>query len=175
MSKHETWRTREYWRDVGGLLIEEFHAIKGDKKRDVGKRAIDGVIVLGEPSATQTGGAYDFQGKDLIVIQTKSGRLGMYLMGQAYFSREIMMRYNPRSVRTVAVCGRPDPEMETLCSQADIEVCVIPDSSRPIAEDYLEPSNQNAEQDGAGQPATRSESDSEGGDKPQPEAEGRSR
>lgn len=31
------------------------------------------------------------------------------------------------------------------------------------------------QQDGAGQPATRSESDSEGGDKPQPEAEGRSR
>jgi hypothetical protein len=32
-----------------------------------------------------------------------------------------------------------------------------------------------AEQDGTGQPATRSKSDSEGGDKPQPEAEGRSR
>ncbi|GAA5484391.1 hypothetical protein [Haloferula sargassicola] len=32
-----------------------------------------------------------------------------------------------------------------------------------------------AEQAGAGQPATRSESDSEGADKPQPEAEGRSR
>jgi hypothetical protein len=32
-----------------------------------------------------------------------------------------------------------------------------------------------AEQDGAGQPATRPESKSEGGDKPRPEAEGRSR
>ncbi|MBK1884909.1 hypothetical protein JIN85_21035 [Luteolibacter pohnpeiensis] len=32
-----------------------------------------------------------------------------------------------------------------------------------------------AEQGGAGQPATRPESDSEGGDKPQPESEGRSR
>jgi hypothetical protein len=32
-----------------------------------------------------------------------------------------------------------------------------------------------AEQDGTGQPATRPESKSEGGDKPQPEAEGRSR
>ena len=31
------------------------------------------------------------------------------------------------------------------------------------------------EQDGTGQPATRPESNSEGGDKPQPEAEGRSR
>ena len=34
---------------------------------------------------------------------------------------------------------------------------------------------QAAQQGGAGQPATRSESDSEGGDKPQPESEGRSR
>ncbi len=35
--------------------------------------------------------------------------------------------------------------------------------------------NNNAEQDGAGQPATRPESKSKGGDKPQPDAEGRSR
>ncbi|WP_338684810.1 Ig-like domain-containing protein [Haloferula helveola] len=38
-----------------------------------------------------------------------------------------------------------------------------------------EPKTNNAEQGGAGEPATRSESDSEGGQKPQPEAEGRSR
>jgi hypothetical protein len=37
----------------------------------------------------------------------------------------------------------------------------------------LEPTK--AEQAGAGQPATRSESDSEGSNKPQPESEGRSR
>jgi hypothetical protein len=152
MSKHETWRTREYWREVGGLLIEEYHAIKGHKERGVGKRAIDGVIVLGEPRSIQTGGVYDFEGKDLIVIQTKSGRLGMYLMGQAYFTREIMRRFNPRSIRTVAVCGQPDHEMEALCSQADIEVSVIPDSSRPIADDCCAQANQEAEQASAGNP-----------------------
>jgi hypothetical protein len=152
MSKHETWRTREYWREVGGLLIEEFHAIKGDKELDIGKRAIDGVIVLGEPSAIQTGGVHDFKGKDLIVIQTKSDRLGMYLMGQAYFSREIMRRFNPRSVKAVAICGRTDAEMVALCSQADIEVRVIPDNSSPIAEDRDEQSNPTAKQgnEGAG-------------------------
>jgi hypothetical protein len=37
------------------------------------------------------------------------------------------------------------------------------------------PAEKEGEQAGTGQPATRSESDSEGGDKPQPEAEGRSR
>ncbi len=35
--------------------------------------------------------------------------------------------------------------------------------------------NESAQQDGAGQPATRSKSESEGGDKPQPASEGRSR
>lgn len=39
----------------------------------------------------------------------------------------------------------------------------------------LDPKPNKAEQVGAGQPATRSESDSEGGDRPQPESEGRSR
>ena len=46
MSKHETWRTRMYWESVGGLLIEEFVAVRGTK--DQGIRPVDGVIVLGE-------------------------------------------------------------------------------------------------------------------------------
>ena len=39
----------------------------------------------------------------------------------------------------------------------------------------IAPINNNGEQGGTGQPATRPESKSEDGDKPQPEAEGRSR
>lgn len=149
MSKHETWRTREYWREVGGLLIEEFHAINADKKKDISKRAIDGVIVLGEPTTIQSGGTHDFEGKDLIVIQTKSDRLGMYLMGQAYFSREIMRRFNPRSLRAVAVCGRPDSEMARLCAQADIEVRIIPDhhlSNTPSKQDAEQVADGDAEE-----------------------------
>ena len=75
-----------------------------------------------------TGGRHEFKGEDIIVIQTKTGRLGMYLMGQAYFSREIMKRYHPRSIRTVAICGVSDPEMEAFCERAGIEVCVIPEA-----------------------------------------------
>jgi hypothetical protein len=40
---------------------------------------------------------------------------------------------------------------------------------------FLDEMIEEAEQAGTGQPATRSQSESEGGDKPQPEAEGRSR
>jgi len=43
----------------------------------------------------------------------------------------------------------------------------------PLTEAAIRPNQ--GEQASAGQPATRSESDSEGGDKPQPESEGRSR
>ena len=44
-----------------------------------------------------------------------------------------------------------------------------------LNEDRNAPNKKAAEQAGTGQPATRPESKSEGGDKPQPEAEGRSR
>ena len=125
MSKHETWRTRQYWRSTGGLLIEEFTAISPNRRQETGKRLIDGVIVLQEPDAIQTGGYYDFAGKDIIVVQTKAGRLGMYLMGQAFFSREIMRRYHPNSIKTVAICGKADSEMELLCGEFDIDVVVI--------------------------------------------------
>jgi hypothetical protein len=130
MSKHESWRTKRYWEAVGGLLIEEFRAIKGSSKDDVAKRHIDGVIVLGEAVGLQIGGAFDLTGRDIIVVQTKANRLGMYLMGQALFSREIMKRYNPKSIKTVAICGKTDTEMEVLCKQFGIDVIVIAESEK---------------------------------------------
>ena len=130
MSKHETWRTRKYWESIGGLLIEEFLAIRLNRKDGIGKRLIDGVIVLGEEKNIQIGGQHDIEGKDVIAIQTKSTRLGMYLMGQAYFSREILKRFNPKSIKTVAICGEGDPEMGKLCKEFGIEVVVIPESEK---------------------------------------------
>ena len=127
MSKHETWRTRQYWQSVGGLLIEEFLAIPLDRENGTGKRIIDGIIVLGESSSIQKGGRHDFTNKDIIVVQTKAGNLGMHLMGQAFFSREIMKRYNPKSIKTVGLCGKGDLELEKLCRKHDIEVVVIED------------------------------------------------
>lgn len=130
MSKHETWRTRKYWESIGGLLIEEFLAIRLNRKDGIGKRLIDGVIVLGEEKNIQIGGTYDLASKDVIVIQSKANRLGMYLMGQAYFSREILKRFNPKSIKTVAICAKSDPEMEKLCKKFGIEVVVIPESEK---------------------------------------------
>ncbi|WP_422137680.1 hypothetical protein [Endozoicomonas sp. ALC020] len=127
MSKHETWRTRQYWKEVGGLLIEEFYAVRRSDKNNTAGRHIDGVIVLGEKEQIAKSPVYDLQGKDIIVIQTKASRLGMYLMGQAFFSRELMKRFKPNSIRVVAICKQSDVEMEKLCAEHNIEVVVIPD------------------------------------------------
>ncbi len=130
MSKHETWRTIKYWETIEGLLIEEYLVIPASKDKTVGKRLIDGIIVLGEVKSIQKGGSFDFKGRDVVAIQTKSTRLGMYLMGQAYFTREILKRFNPKSIMTVAICGKGDTEMEALCKKENIEVVIIPESEK---------------------------------------------
>lgn len=125
MSKNETWRTRKYWENIGGLLIEEFVAVVGNDKQ--GQRLLDGLIVLNEETSLHNGNTYDIEGKDVICIQTKSGRIGMYLLGQAYFSKFLLERHKPRSIRTVAICGRTDASMEELAKAHGVEVVVIED------------------------------------------------
>ena len=131
MSKHETWRTRMYWESVGGLLIEEFIAVSGTKHQ--GRRPVDGLIVLGEDKALSSDTTYDITGKDVIVIQTKQSRLGMYLLGQAYFSKVLIQNLGARSVKSVAICGRGDTVMEQLASDHGVEVVIIDESMKPTA------------------------------------------
>jgi hypothetical protein len=130
MSLHETWRTRKYWESIGGLLIEEFVAVKGGKNQ--GRRPLDAVIVLGEKNEIHSGNYYDISGKDIISVQTKSGRIGMYLLGQAYFSRFLLEKFEPKSIRSVAICGREDIIMQELAERHGVEIVVIPDEEKPI-------------------------------------------
>ena len=125
MSKLETPLTRRYWKNVGGTLIEEFPAvIKTDTNS---RRLLDGVIILGEDHVIANASDVEIEGKDIIVIQTKANRLGMYLMGQAFFSKELMKGFNPKSIRTVAICGKDDSEMRSLSEKFGIEVIVYED------------------------------------------------
>lgn len=123
MSKHETWRTRKFWNNVGGLLIEEFEVIKNGKNQ--ARRLIDGIIVLNESTGIHKGGGYDIKGKDVIVIQTKANRLGMYLLGQALFSAELIQKFKPKSIRIVAICAKNDEVMEALAKEHGIEVVIF--------------------------------------------------
>ena len=99
-------------------------AVIGNKSQ--AKRPIDGLIILGHEKAIYSGNAYDITGKDVVIIQTKAGRLGMYLLGQAYFSKYLIERHNPKSVRTVAICGRGDDLMCELARNHVIEVVIMP-------------------------------------------------
>jgi hypothetical protein len=95
--------TRRYWQRVGGTLVEEFLMVR--QRPNVGRRLADGLIVLDGDHRRLTSGEVTLDGKDVIVVQTKADRLGMYLLGQALFSRELISDFfNPRSIRTVALC-----------------------------------------------------------------------
>ena len=122
MSKRETPLSRKYWQSIGGTLIEEFPAVtKGDSNS---RRLLDGVVILGGELRIAKASEVDIEGKDIVVIQTKVNRLGMYLMGQAFFSRELMKTFKPKSIKTVAICGKDDTVMRDLCKEFDIEVVV---------------------------------------------------
>ena len=103
MSKLETPMTILFWHQVGGLLIEEFVAVR--RTASQGQRLIDAVIVLGEKKRRLPRGAeFDLTGRDVIAVQSKHRQLGMALAGQTVFSKELLKRFKPRSIRSVAVC-----------------------------------------------------------------------
>ena len=112
MSKNETPITRWYWQTVGGLLIEEFTRVKPSPTN--APRYLDGLIVLGEPTAISTTRSVDISGRDVIAIQTKAKRLGMLLMGQCLFSRDLVRAMGARSVRSIALCTEDDAVLRPL-------------------------------------------------------------
>ena len=122
MSKRETPLTRKYWQSIGGTLIEEFPAVTRGNSNS--RRLLDGVVILKGENRIAKPSEVDIEGKDIVVIQTKVNRLGMYLMGQAFFSRELMKTFKPKSIKTVAICGKDDTVMRDLCKEFDIEVVV---------------------------------------------------
>ena len=122
MSKHETPLTRRYWLSVGGTLVEEFPVVR--RSSSCAQRLLDGLIVLDGNNRIAKADEIKVEGMDVIVVQTKANRLGMYLMGQAFFSRELVKAFNPKSIRTVAICTQDDSKMHFLCEQFKIEVVI---------------------------------------------------
>ncbi|MCA9470087.1 MAG: hypothetical protein KC643_32205 [Nitrospira sp.] len=115
MSKHETPMVRRYWRKIGGTLIEEFQVVARTPKN--ARRLIDGVIILGGPRKRMSWRDVTVKGKDVLVIQAKASRLGMYLLGQAIGSAELMKRLKPKSIRSVILCSRDDEEIRGILNR----------------------------------------------------------
>ena len=125
MSKHETPMTRWYWQQVGGTLIEEFMAVR--RSKDCGRRLLDGVIVKDGEHRIARQEEVTLEDRDAIVVQTKAERLGMPLMGQAFFSAQLIRAFGPRSVVSVALCNRDDSVLRPLFEQyPDMQVVVYP-------------------------------------------------
>jgi hypothetical protein len=98
--------TRWFWQQVGGTLIEEFYAVR--RTRTCGQRVLDGVIIKGGDFRIARQAEVAIEGHDIVVVQTKADRLGMYLMGQAFFSAQLMKPFRPRSVESVALVAQDD-------------------------------------------------------------------
>ena len=115
-----------FWHQVGGLLIEEFVAVR--RTASQGQRLIDAVIVLGEKKRRLKRGAeFDLAGRDVIAVQSKHRRLGMTVAGQTLFSKELLKRFKPRSIRSVAVCTADDAVLRPLLERhKGCEVWVYP-------------------------------------------------
>src|SRR6188474_3238409 len=96
MSKLETPMTRWYWQQIGGTLVEEFCAVRRSQTCSV--RLLDGVIIKGGERRIAKQSEVIIEGQDVVVVQAKAKRLGMYLMGQALFSAQLIKRFRPRSV-----------------------------------------------------------------------------
>jgi hypothetical protein len=122
MSKHETPLTRRYWEEIGGTLVEEFPAVfRGTGNA---QRLLDGLIIQGEPKVIAKATEVTIKGKNIIVLQTKANRLGMNLMGQAIISKKLMERFEPKSVRSVAICTEGDSVLEPLLKDYGIELVI---------------------------------------------------
>jgi hypothetical protein len=125
MSKLETPLTRAYWKKVGGTLVEEFLAVPLSSVS--GKRLIDAIIIPDGPSEIKHWRDVDLGGKEIIVVQTKASRLGMYLLGQAIISPELMNRYRPSSIRSVAICTKDDAVLRPIAERYGVDVVVMDD------------------------------------------------
>lgn len=104
--------TRWYWKQIGGLLVEEFTLVRASPTN--APRYVDGLIVLGEPTQISDSRTFDISGRDVIAIQTKARRLGMFVMGQCLFSRDLLRAHGPNSIRSIALCTRDDAALRPL-------------------------------------------------------------
>ena len=124
MSKLETPLIHKYWSQVGGTLVEEFPAVRPSK--DKGKRVIDAIIIPNGDNKILKWNEVSLKGKDIICVQAKEGRLGMYLMGQTFFSEQLLKKFEPNSIISVAICTEDDSVLRPLLEQfPNMKVVVI--------------------------------------------------
>ena len=71
--------TRADWRQIGGTLVEEFPAVR--RTATNGARYLDAIILPNGENRIAHWWEVEVEGQDVIVVQTKAKRLGLYLLG----------------------------------------------------------------------------------------------
>ena len=142
MSAKEWEITKRFWKKHGGVLIDQFPAVRRDSKNGHRERRIDGVIVYGagRRRAIEKGEALEVdgkrirgpkstnpckirvKGKRIVVIQTKTKSLSMSLLGQTLFSGHLMEEFEPASIELVALCTKSDTVLNALAKRYNIRV-----------------------------------------------------
>jgi hypothetical protein len=124
MSKLERPMIDRYWDRIGGTLVTEFQVVP--RSDGVGRRLLDAVILPDFPRKLAHWRDVSLAGQRVIVVQAKASRLGMYLMGQAIFSAELVRtRFAPASLRSVILCSKDDSVLRAyLVSYPEVEVVI---------------------------------------------------
>lgn len=124
MSKLEKPLIDKYWDTVGGTIVYEFCMVQ----RSVANapRYLDALILPKRETRVASASEIQIEGQNIILIQAKYSRLGMYLMGQALFSVELMRKFKPASIHSIALCTKDDAVLSPfLAPYSEVEVITI--------------------------------------------------
>jgi hypothetical protein len=125
MSKNETPMIRWYWNQIGGTLVEEFPAVC--RTALCGQHLLDAIILPKRETRLAKWREVSLEGEEGIVVPAKASRLGMYLMGQTFFSAQLVQCFRPASVHAVALCTADDSVLRPLLEQnPGMEVVIFP-------------------------------------------------
>ena len=124
MSKLEKSLIDKYWAQVGGTIVYEFCMVRPSATN--GPRYLDALILPQLETRVARASAIVIEGQHIILVQAKCSRLGMYLMGQALFSVELMRKFKPASIRSIALCTQSDAVLSPLLKPySEVEVVTI--------------------------------------------------
>jgi hypothetical protein len=124
LSKRERPLIEKYWQRTGGTIVFEFPMVRGSAT--CGKRHLDALILPNRETKIENAHDVSLAGEDIIIVQAKDNRLGMYLMGQAVFSVELMRKFNPKSIRSIALCTKDCSVLRPLRDKyPEVEVVII--------------------------------------------------
>jgi hypothetical protein len=131
MSKHETHITECFWETcTNGALLLEYPLVRR-RGLDCSNRLADAVILPDEPHHRASVKDYpSLADHNVVVVQTKAGRMGMYLMGQAVFSARLAVASGAACVRSILLCRRSDSALLPLLKDfPEVEVWLFDDAS----------------------------------------------